>query len=66
MDLVLFGLMLAKVLEVGMITPPVGLNVFVVQSVSKGLTTLEQLFIGVLPFIVMDLLLIVLLIIFVS
>lgn len=51
-----FGLLLAKLLEIGMITPPVGLNVFVTHSVSKDYLKLEQVFVGVLPFIVVDLL----------
>ena len=40
--------------EVGMITPPVGLNVFVVKSSSPVPVTLGQAFTGVTPFILLD------------
>lgn len=55
-----FGLLVAKLLEVGMITPPVGLNVFVIHSVAKDLVRLEQIFAGILPFLLADAALIVL------
>jgi tripartite ATP-independent transporter DctM subunit len=55
-----FGLLVAKLLEIGMITPPVGLNVFVIHSVAKNLVRLEQIFAGILPFLAADAVLIVL------
>lgn len=54
-----FGLLVAKLLEIGMISPPVGLNVFVIHSVARDLVRLEQIFMGVLPFIFADFILIV-------
>ena len=59
-DKIWFGLLVAKLLEIGMITPPVGLNVFVIHSVSKEYVKLEQVFAGILPFLAADLILIVL------
>lgn len=53
-----FGLLLAKLLEIGMITPPVGLNVFVIHSVAKDYVKLEQIFAGVIPFLIADLVLV--------
>ena len=53
-----FGLLLAKLLEIGMITPPVGLNVFVIHSVAKDYVRLEQIFAGIVPFLAADLLLV--------
>ena len=53
-----FGVLLAKLLEIGMITPPVGLNVFVIHSVARDYAKLEQIFAGILPFLVADLALI--------
>lgn len=50
-----FGLLLAKLLEIGMITPPVGLNVFVIHSVAKDYVKLEQIFAGIVPFLIADL-----------
>lgn len=54
-----FGLLVAKLLEIGMISPPVGLNVFVIHSVARDLVRLEQIFMGILPFIFADFVLIV-------
>lgn len=58
-DPIWFGVLLAKLLEIGMITPPVGLNVFVIHSVARDLVKLEQIFAGILPFLAADLLLVV-------
>lgn len=60
---VLFGILVTKLIEVGAVTPPVGINVFVVQSSVPGLQ-LGQIFRGVIPFIFMELGLIVLMILF--
>lgn len=57
-DKIWFGLLVAKLLEIGMITPPVGLNVFVIHSVAKDYASLEKIFRGVMPFILADLILI--------
>jgi tripartite ATP-independent transporter DctM subunit len=58
-DLIWFGVLVAKLLEIGMITPPVGLNVFVIHSVAKDYVKLEQIFAGIVPFLIADLLLVV-------
>lgn len=54
-SLIWFGVLLTKLLEIGMITPPVGMNVFVVKSVVGDLVTTSQVFKGILWFLVMDL-----------
>jgi len=59
-DKIWFGLLVAKLLEIGMITPPVGLNVFVIHSVARDYVKLEQIFQGILPFLLADLLLVAL------
>jgi C4-dicarboxylate transporter DctM subunit len=48
-----FGILVLIVVEVGLITPPVGMNLFVINSMSKG-TTLGQTYAGVVPFIISD------------
>ncbi|EPX85457.1 TRAP transporter large permease [Salipiger mucosus] len=58
-DKIWFGILVAKLLEIGMITPPVGLNVFVIHSVARDYVKLEQIFAGILPFLAADLALIV-------
>lgn len=50
-DPIWFGVIAVIVIEMGMITPPVGLNVFVVRDVA-GDVSLRTIFIGVLPFLV--------------
>ena len=54
-SLIWFGVLLTKLLEIGMITPPVGMNVFVVKSVVGDLVTTSQVFKGILWFLVIDL-----------
>ncbi|MCK5166483.1 MAG: TRAP transporter large permease, partial [Rhodospirillaceae bacterium] len=58
-----FGIMVLIVVEVGLITPPVGLNVFVINSMSKAVK-LKETFIGVIPFLLSDIIRIVLLVMF--
>lgn len=57
-SLIWFGVLLTKLLEVGMVTPPVGMNVFVVKSVVGNLVTTSQVFRGILWFLAMDLILV--------
>lgn len=54
-SLIWFGVLLTKLLEIGMITPPVGMNVFVVKSVVGDAVTTSQVFKGILWFLVIDL-----------
>lgn len=54
-DKIWFGVLVAKLLEIGMITPPVGLNVFVIHSVARDYVRLEQVFAGIVPFLLADL-----------
>jgi C4-dicarboxylate transporter, DctM subunit len=55
-DPIWLGVVSVKLAEIGVLTPPVGLNVFVVKSSSPVPVTLGQAFAGVTPFIVLDLL----------
>jgi tripartite ATP-independent transporter DctM subunit len=55
-----FGILVVKMIELGLITPPVGINVYVVVGASPGLK-IEDAFKGIWPFGVMDLLTITLL-----
>jgi TRAP-type C4-dicarboxylate transport system permease large subunit len=49
-DLIHFGIIMVMNLEIGMFTPPFGLNIFVVQSVLKA--PLAAIYRGVVPFII--------------
>jgi TRAP-type C4-dicarboxylate transport system permease large subunit len=48
-----FGILALIVVELGLITPPVGLNVFVIKSFSPG-TAIGVIFRGVAPFFVIE------------
>jgi TRAP-type C4-dicarboxylate transport system permease large subunit len=48
-----FGIISLIVVEVGLITPPVGLNVFIINSLAQG-TRMKETFIGVMPFLASD------------
>lgn len=52
-DLVWFGILVVVITEISLITPPVGLNVFVLRGVLPDVPT-RTVFRGVLPFILAD------------
>ncbi len=52
--LVWFGIIIIIVVELGLITPPIGINVFTVKSVIPDIQ-LTKIFAGVMPFVVADL-----------
>jgi tripartite ATP-independent transporter DctM subunit len=64
MDPIWMGVILVKYLEIGMITPPVGLNVYVVSSVVGRLVPLSTIFRGIAWFLVAELVIMTLLIAF--
>ena len=51
-DLIHFGIIMVMNLEIGMFTPPFGLNIFVVQSVLRA--PLAAIYRGVMPFIIIN------------
>ena len=53
-DPIWLGVIAIKLAEISLITPPVGLNVYVVRSASPIPLRLEEVFAGVTPFIIMD------------
>lgn len=48
-----FGILVLIVVEVGLITPPVGLNLFIINSMAPGVP-LSQTYRGALPFVLSD------------
>ncbi len=50
-DPIWFGIYVVLLCEIGAITPPVGINCFVVQGASGGLVELEDVFKGLLPYL---------------
>jgi TRAP-type C4-dicarboxylate transport system permease large subunit len=63
-NLVWFGILAVKLLEIGMISPPFGMNVFVIHSMMRGNVALTTVFKGVLWFIAMEMVVLALLITF--
>ncbi|MCL1839206.1 MAG: TRAP transporter large permease subunit, partial [Propionibacteriaceae bacterium] len=57
-----FAILFVKLIELGQISPPVGINAFIVSGVSG--VKLGKVFRGILPFIGIDLLIVAVLIIF--
>lgn len=55
LNLIWFGVIIVKLLEIGLITPPVGLNVYVVSSVVSRDIKVHTIFAGVLKFLAVDL-----------
>ncbi len=53
-DLVWFGIIVIKLLEIGLVTPPIGLNVYVIKASLGNTVTLPQVFRGVAWFVFMD------------
>ena len=62
-DVIWFGVIMVIVLEVGLITPPVGLNVFVIKGAAPDVP-LTTIFRGIWPFMVAAIICIVLIILF--
>ncbi len=62
-DPILFGILVVKMIEIGLITPPVGLNVYVVGGIRTDIP-MHHIFKAVWPFVVIDVLTVALLILF--
>lgn len=62
-DPIWFGVVVVLTLEMGLISPPVGVNVFIVKSVARDVP-LRDIFIGVMPFWLMMVFAVILLILF--
>lgn len=63
MDPIWFGVIVVKLLEIGLITPPVGLNVFVIGNVTRDVG-IDRIFAGVSRFLAIDVLVLLILILF--
>ena len=62
-DPVWFGIYMTVMMEIAMLTPPIGLNVFVMQRVTPEVP-LSEIFRGVLPFVIICLFLVLLIVAF--
>lgn len=62
-DPIWFGIVLVKLIEISVITPPVGINLFAVLSALRGKAEFHHVVKGVVPFILFDIIVLSLLII---
>jgi tripartite ATP-independent transporter DctM subunit len=62
-DPIWFGVIIVMTVELGLIHPPVGMNIFVIKSVVEDVK-ISTIFYGVLPFIITDILRLIILIAF--
>ena len=53
-DLIWFGIIVVTVTEISLITPPIGMNIFIMRSMNRDLP-LGTIYMGVLPFVAADL-----------
>jgi len=58
-DPIWFGVLVAVLVELGLITPPVGMNLFIIRAQVEGLE-MRQIYRGILPFLVAPVVLILL------
>jgi TRAP-type C4-dicarboxylate transport system permease large subunit len=59
-DLIWFGVVMTVVMEMGLIHPPVGLNIFVIKNIAPDIP-LKDVVWGVMPFVVLMFLAVILL-----
>ena len=64
LDPLWFGVILVKMIEIAVITPPVGLNLFAVVSAAEGKVTIGDMYFGILPFVAMEIVVLIILIMF--
>jgi tripartite ATP-independent transporter DctM subunit len=64
LSLVWFGVVLTKLLEIGMVTPPVGMNVFVIKGVVGDIISTTGIFKGIMWFLFADIVVLALMMVF--
>lgn len=63
-DPIWFGVFVVLLVEIGAVTPPVGINCFVVQAASDGRVRLEDVFRGLVPYVLAGFVMLLLLCLF--
>jgi TRAP-type C4-dicarboxylate transport system permease large subunit len=53
-DPIYFGILLVVYIELGAITPPVGMNLFATVAASDGGVSIDQILRGIMPFILLN------------
>ena len=62
-DLIWFGILMTIVMEMGLIHPPVGLNIFVIKNIAPDIPLSDVIW-GVLPFVLLMMVAVLLICIF--
>ena len=62
-DPVWFGVIVVMVVEIGLISPPIGMNIFIIKGLAPDVD-LTKIYRGVLPFVIAQIVLVALLILF--
>jgi len=63
-DPIWFGVIVVQMIELSLITPPVGLNCFIVKGISPPEVSLADVFIGTAPYFFFEVIVIILLVLF--
>lgn len=63
-DGIWFGILFIKMCEIGQVTPPIGISVYVTQAMLADLITLPGLMRAILPFLMMDILTVAIILVF--
>jgi C4-dicarboxylate transporter, DctM subunit len=63
-DPIWFGMILILASQIGLITPPVGMNLYVVKQIAGPGTTVHDVFVGSIPFLIASLVALILVIVF--
>ena len=63
-DLIWFGIVYTITMEIAVLTPPVGLNLYVIQGISRGSISIGEVIRGCMPFVASMLVLIAMLIVY--
>ena len=63
-DPIWFGIITLKLGEIAAVTPPVGLNVYALKGVAGEGTSLEEIFKGIWPFVLCDIVVLIFMVIF--
>jgi len=61
LSVIWFGVIMCMIVEIGCITPPMGLNVYVIKAAVGKSVDLNEIFAGALPFVVLQVLIVLIL-----
>jgi tripartite ATP-independent transporter DctM subunit len=62
-DPIWFGILAVVAVEIGLITPPVGMNLFIIRSVAPGISLRDVMY-GTVPFVLADIVRLIILLLF--